>query len=593
MLHRGHRLHLSQTIDGDRTPPAGVLVVRLGQEIEVRRVPTSSLRAVLLGGVGEVGKNSTLFEFKDDLLLVDVGVKFPEPELHGVDLVIPDYTYVKQRSHLLRGIIFTHGHEDHIGALPYLIMQLDGVPPVPIYGTPLTLGLIEVKLREHGLLDRVQMFRVQSGRPFEVGGFEVEAIDVNHSVPGAVGYALTTEAGTCFHTGDFKFDPSPPDGKPTDRDALRRLGDRGVLALFSDCVRVEQPGWTPSERVVDESLAKIIEDAPGRVIITTFASNLDRLRRVALAAHRLGRKVGVAGRSMDANLHVAGELGYLEVPDDVWVDLRDLSAYDPARVVLLTTGSQGEPTSVLSRMAQGDHPLVRVMPEDTVVFSASPVPGNEESVSRSIDNLFRRGARVIYRAVHSGIHVSGHASREELKEMIRLLRPRYCVPIHAEYRMQYLYRDLAREEGVPDDRIIIADIGEVIDLKKDGAGRAGTVPSGSVLVDGLSVGGVTQVVLRDRGRLAADGVLIATIVVDRETGELVAGPDLVSRGFVDPAEADILEAARARVHRALERQPRGAPEYGFLVGKIREVLNGYVYDRTHRRPMIIPVVTEV
>jgi ribonuclease J len=554
---------------------------------------TTPLRAVLLGGVGEVGKNSSLFEWQDELLLVDAGVKFPEAELHGVDLVVPDFVHVGQRGHRLKGVLFTHGHEDHIGGLPFLLMQLEGIEPLPIFGTPLTLGLIRNKLAEHDQLERVVPYAIEAGKSFTLGSFEIEAVDVNHSVPGAVGFALHTPIGTIFHTGDFKFDPSPPDGKTTDREFLQRLGERGVLALFSDCVRVEQPGWTPSESIVNDALAKIIEQASGRVIVTTFASNLDRLRRVALAAHRLGRKVGVAGRSMEANLRMADELGYLDVPSEVWVELRELPSYQPEQIVLLTTGSQGEPGSVLSRMSMGDHPFVKVQPDDTVVYSASAVPGNEETVSKSIDNLYRRGAKVIYQAVHSGIHVSGHASREELKEMIRLLRPKYCVPLHGEYRMQVLYRDLAVEMGVPPENVLVADIGELIELSPEAAGLNGTVQSGSVLVDGLTIGGVTQVVLRDRRRLAEDGVIICTVVVDRETGELVAGPDLIARGFVDPAEADILDQSKQRVARALNRQPRGEADFGFLVGKIREILSGYVYERTRTRPMILPVVTEV
>lgn len=556
-------------------------------------MPASALRAILLGGVGEVGKNSTVFEFEDEMLLVDAGVKFPEEELHGVDLVIPDWSYVAERGHKLQGIIFTHGHEDHIGGLPFLLMLLEDVEAVPIYGTMLTLGLIRGKLREHNLMGRVVPYAIDAGQPFKVGSFEIEAVEVNHSVPGAVGYAIQTGGGTVFHTGDFKFDPNPPDGKTTDRDFLRRLGDRGVLALFSDCVRVEQPGWTPSETTVHDTLTQILEQAEGRVIVTTFASNLDRLRRVALAAHHLGRKVGVAGRSMEENLRTASDLGYMDVPDDVWIELRDLPNHRPEQLVLLTTGSQGEPTSVLSRMSRGDHPFVKVEPEDTVVFSASAVPGNEETVARSIDNLYRLGARVIYQAIHSGVHVSGHAAREELKEMIRLLRPKYCVPLHGEYRMLILYRDLAIEQGVPAENVIVADIGQVIALSQDGAGVDGTVQSGSVMVDGLTIGEVTQVVLRDRRRLAEDGVLICTAVVDRETGELIAGPDLISRGFVDPAMADILDEARVRIVRALERQTRGGANVSGTGTKMREVLSGYVYERTRRRPMILPVVTEV
>jgi ribonuclease J len=556
-------------------------------------VPPIPLRAILLGGVGEVGKNSTLFEFEDDLLLVDAGVKFPEEELHGVDLVIPDWTYVQERGHRLKGIIFTHGHEDHIGGLPFLLMLLEDLEPLPIYGTALTLGLIRGKLREHGQLARVIPYAIESSHSFRLGAFEIEAVEVNHSVPGALAYAVHTPAGTFFHTGDFKFDPNPPDGKATDREFLRKLGDRGVLALFSDCVRVEQPGWTPSETIVHESLTEILDEAEGRVIVTTFASNIDRLRRVALTAQRLGRKVGVAGRSMEENLRVAADLGYLDVPDDVWIDLRDLGNYRPEQLVLLTTGSQGEPTSVLSRMSRGDHPFVRVEPADTVVYSASAVPGNEETVHKSIDNLYRLGARVIYQAIHSGIHVSGHAAREELKEMIRLLRPKYCVPIHGEFRMQVLYRDLAIEEGIQPENVVVADIGQVIELTSEGAGFNGTIQSGSVMVDGLTIGEVTQVVLRDRRRLAEDGVLICSAVIDRETGELVAGPDLISRGFVDPAMADILDQARVRIVRAFERQPRGEADMSYTGTKIREVLSGYVYERTRRRPMILPLVTEV
>jgi ribonuclease J len=556
-------------------------------------VSASPLRVILLGGVSEVGKNSTLFEWEEELLLIDAGVKFPEEELHGVDLVIPDWMYVAERGHRLKGVLFTHGHEDHIGGLPFLLMQLGEIDPLPIYGTPMTLGLIRNKLREHGQLDRVVPYAVEAGQPFVLGSFKIEAVDVNHSVPGAVGFAIDTPMGTIFHTGDFKFDPSPPDGHTTDRDFLRRLGDKGVLALFSDCVRVEQPGWTPSESIVNDSLARIIEAAPARVIITTFASNLDRLRRVALAANRLGRKVGVAGRSMEDNLRTASDLGYLDVPEDVWVTLRELPSYRPDQIVLLTTGSQGEPSSVLSRMAMGEHQFVKVQADDTVVYSASAVPGNEETVSKSIDNLYRRGAKVVYQALDHGIHVSGHASREELKEMVRLLRPKYCVPIHGEYRMLMLYRDLAIEEGVAPENVIVADIGQVIEFTPERSGLHGMVPSGSVLVDGLTIGGVTQIVLRDRRRLAADGVIICTVVVDRETGELVAGPDLISRGFVDPAEAEILDQAKSRVTRSIERTPRGEADFGFLVGKVREVLSSYVYERTHRRPMILPVVTEV
>lgn len=552
-----------------------------------------ALRAVLLGGVGEVGKNSTLFEYDDQMVLVDAGVKFPEAELHGVDLVIPDFGYVTDAPDDLRGILITHGHEDHIGALPFLVMQLDRSEPVPIYGTRMTLGLIATKLREHKQLDRVRLVEIEPGQTMDLEPFRAEAVFVNHSVPGSVGFAIHTPVGTVFHTGDYKFDRQPVDGVGTDEAALRRLGDQGMLALFSDCVRVENPGWTGSESIVSENLEKLIGEATGRVIVTTFASNLARLRQVVHIAHRLGRKVAVAGRSMDQNLKVAADIGYLGAPEGALVDLRETANIPPEQLVVLATGSQGEPSSVLSRMAMGDHPNVRILPEDTVIFSAGPIPGNEETVARAIDNLYRRGAKVVYRAINEGVHVSGHASQDELKHMLSLLRPKFCVPIHGEYRMLVLYKELAAKAGVPPENVVIADIGEVIELTPDSIGLNGTVPSGSMLVDGLTVGDVTNVVLRDRRRLAADGVLIAAIVIDRESGELIGGPDLISRGIVDPRQDAILGEARDVLVDALEDVLRPEPSYGFLVGKIREVLSGFIYERIRRRPMILSVVTEV
>ncbi len=555
---------------------------------------SQSLQAVLLGGVGEVGKNSTVFEYQDQMVLVDAGVKFPEDELHGVDLVIPDFGYVTEAANSLVGIIVTHGHEDHIGALPYLLMQMERAAPVPIYGTPITLGLISVKLREHRMVDRATLVEIEPGRRFDLFPFEVEPVFVNHSVPGAVGFAIKSPVGTVFHTGDYKFDPKPVDGKRTDEAALRRLGDEGILALFSDCVRVESPGWTGSETSVSQTLERIIRQAHGRVIVTSFASHLGRLREIIHIANRQGRKVAVAGRSMDENLKMAAEIGFLDAPPGTLIELRQAQNLPSNQLVLLTTGSQGEPTSVLSRMAVGDHPHVKIIPEDTVVFSAGPIPGNEETVARSIDNLYRRGAKVIYRAIDEGVHVSGHASQDELRHMLALLRPRFCVPIHGEYRMLVLFKELAESVGMPVDSTLIADIGEVIEITPDQISKHGTVPSGSVLVDGLTIGDVTQVVLRDRRRLAADGVLIASVVVDRETGDLIGGPDLVSRGIVDPRQDAILEDARDALISALESvNNQEQPSYGFLVGKIREVLNAFIYERTRRRPMILPVVTEV
>jgi ribonuclease J len=412
-------------------------------------------------------------------------------------------------------------------------------------------------------------------------------------VPGSVGFAIETPAGTVFHTGDYKFDRQPVDGRGTDEDALRRLGDKGMMALFSDCVRVENRGWTGSETMVSENLEKLIGEAHGRVIVTTFASNLARLRQVVHIAHKLGRRVAVAGRSMDQNLKVAAEIGYLGAPPGTLIDLRESNNIPPSQLVVLATGSQGEPTSVLSRMAMGDHPNVRIIEEDTVIFSAGPIPGNEETVARAIDNLYRRGAKVIYRAINEGVHVSGHSSQDELTHMLGLLRPKYVVPIHGEYRMLVLYKELAVRAGVPDENVLIADIGDVIEISDEEIALNGTVPSGSMLVDGLTVGDVTSVVLRDRKRLAADGVLIAAIVVDRETGDLIGGPDLISRGIVDPRQDAILDEARDVMVTELKKMLRAEPSYGFLVGKIREVLSGFIYERIRRRPMILSVVTEV
>jgi ribonuclease J len=555
-----------------------------------------ALRISPLGGVGEVGKNSTLVELGEDMIIVDAGVKFPETELHGVDLVVCDYTYVAERIDRLLGIVFTHGHEDHIGGLPYLIMQIDPHDPIPIYGTPLTLGLISVKLKEHGMLGRVIQIAIREGQRARLGPFDVEPVGVNHSIPDAVGLVIRTPAGVLFHTGDFKFDPTPVQGRTTDNERLRQLGDEGVLVLLSDCVRVEQPGWTASEAGVREALEQLIGVAPGRVLVTTFASNIGRLCEVVRSAHKLGRKTGVVGRSMEENLRVARELGFLQVPDGSLVELRELNDLPPDKIVLLSTGSQGEPTSVMSRIARGDHPLVKIQPNDTVIFSASPVPGNEESVARSIDNLFRRGARVIYQMIDPRVHVSGHASREELRHMLDLVRPRYLVPLHGEHRMLWLLRELAVECGLQRENVFLTEIGDVVAFSGEGAQREEPIQSGSVLVDGLTIGEVTNVVLRDRRRLAADGVLFVSITLDRETGELLSGPDFVSRGFlqVDSDETDgLFEEARERVAAALEGGTARQPDVSYLVGKVRDTLNSFVYERTRRRPMILPLVTEV
>lgn len=551
------------------------------------------LKVIPLGGIGEVGKNSYVVEFGRDLLLVDAGLKFPEEEMLGIDLVIPDYSYVISKAHNLKGILISHGHEDHIGAVAYLLPQLGG--NVPIYGSDLALGLLDAKLKENGVAHLADLRPVKAGERIKLGRFRAEFFDVDHSVPGSFGLALTTPVGLLVYSGDFKFGESFPtkDG-PTDLAAkLADLGRQNVLLLMSDCVRIEQPGRTPPESVVAEALGKIFAEAPGRIIMTTFASNVARWRQAIDIAVRQGRKVAMAGRSLVDSVEVASRLDYLKIPAGTMVTLDETSRMAPNRVLLLVTGSQGEPTSILSRIAADDYRAIRLVENDTVVVAASPVPGNEETVARTIDNLFRRGARVIYSAIAENVHVSGHASRDELREMIELTRPAFAIPVHGEYRHMVLYRELAEETGMDPSRVLLPEQGDVLGFAPDFGEKIGQAPSGSVLVDGITVGEVTQVILRDRRRLAEDGVLIASIAVDAETGQLVGGPDLVARGFIRPEDSELLDKARDLLRKALKRRARGQAEYGYLVAKISDVLGPFVYQATHRRPLILPVVTEV
>jgi ribonuclease J len=553
------------------------------------------LRVILLGGVGEIGKNATLFEYEGSFLLVDAGVKFPEDDMLGIDLVIPNFEYVIEHADKLRAVVLTHGHEDHIGSLPFLIRQLPAANPTVLVGAPLTLGLADVKLAEHGLRDRVTYHEVYPEERHDFGPFGVEFIHVNHSVPDAVALAIRTDLGTVVHTGDFKFDPTPLDENPADTQRLAELGREGVLALMCDTTRVEEPGRTPSERLVGESLARIIERSPGRVILATFASNITRLRQVMGAAHQVGRKVAITGRSMVRNLEVAHEMGYAPEMHDVLIDLKDVRHVPASEVVLLTTGSQGEPASALARMAVDDHRDIKIAQGDTVILSATPIPGNEATVARTINNLYRRGADVVTRRRGTdteNIHVSGHASRDEIRDMISYVRPQYCVPLHGEYRNLIQFKGLAKELGVPDDHIILTDIGDIVEFRETGASKAGTVPAGQVLVDGLTLG-VTHAVLRDRHKLAEEGVLVVTLAIETESGRIIAGPNFINRGLFEEAEFQgLVDEAGNRVLRALGRMA-GEPEHSVIVAKIREVLDGYIYHHTRRRPMILPIITEV
>lgn len=549
------------------------------------------LRVIPLGGVGEIGKNATLVEYGDDLLMVDAGLKFPEEEMLGIDLVIPDLSFLREVAPRLRGIIITHGHEDHIGALPYILATID----VPVFATSLARGLISVKLKEHKLLGKREVTQIAANEQFELGPFTIEPFRVTHSIPDAVGYAIHTPAGTLVFTGDFKFDQTPACGPPPDFATIASIGERGVLALLSDCTRVEKAGYTPSERLIQGTFDQIIRDLPGRVIITTFASNIMRVQEALTVAHRHHRKVAMVGRSMENNCAIASELGFLKFPEDTVYSLDDVRRFPLDEVMLITTGSQGEPSSVLSRIASGDHRQIKAMPGDTVILSATPIPGNEETVARTIDNLMRMGADVIYEPL-ADVHVSGHASREELKLMLNLIRPRYCMPVHGEYRHLVLYRRLAAEVGIPTENVMLTEIGDVIQFDDEGVHKVDHHAIGSVLVDGVNVGGTTEVVLRDRQHLSHDGVLIVAITLDQTTGAIVAGPEVVSRGFIDPSlngDSSLIGQARDRVREAIEDAAASTVEYGFVVSKVKETLSDFVYKQTRTRPMILPVVTEV
>lgn len=549
------------------------------------------LRLVPLGGLGEVGKNMMVVEYGDDIVIIDVGVMFPDDEMYGVDLVIPDTSYLTDKKHRIRGILITHGHEDHVGSLPYVLPMLD-FPPV--YATRLTHGLISVKLKEHKLLEKTVINVIGVGDQVPLGEGVAEFFRVNHSIPDAIGIILHTPVGTLLHTGDYKFDYTPVDGKPADLGTLGRIGNEGVLVMLGDSTRVETPGYTLSERVINESLDKIFANAPGRILIATFASLISRIQQIIDTAERYDRFIALVGRSMQNNVQMAIELGYLNVPKGMFIRAEDVNKFDPEQVVIICTGSQGEPTSALTRIANQDHRLISIKPGDTVILSATPVPGNEKMVHRTINSLFRQGADVLYQGI-SNVHVSGHGAQEELKLMLSLVRPKFFVPVHGEYRQLILHAKLAASLGIPEENIVVAEDGDVIEVAPDAIKLAGHTASGNVFVDGLSVGDVGQIVLRDRRALSQDGILIAVLTIDKETGQPIAGPDIVTRGFVyvrDSEEllADARECVLASVH--------GLPghnnsDWSFVKDKIKHTLSEFLYERTHRCPMILPVVMEV
>lgn len=549
------------------------------------------LDVTFLGGLGEVGKNMLVLASGDDMIVIDAGVGFPEEDMFGVDLLLPDITYLRQNADRVRGIFITHGHEDHIGALAYLLEAVNA----PVYSTRLTQGLLRNRLRERKMLDRADLRLIvpEEDPRITAGCFTVECFRVSHSIPDAVGFAIETPVGLVVHTGDFKFDQTPVDGRLTDMAKLGELGRREPLLLISDCVHVESPGTTPSERVVEQTFDDVMRRASGRVIVATFASNISRVQQVLTTAHRHGRRVACVGRSLQNNVRVALELGYLTPPPDTLIRVAQAAQLPPEQVVYVCTGSQGEPMAVLSRIARGDHKEIRIQPGDTVVISATPIPGNESSVYRLINQLFKQGAEVIY-AAHAPVHVSGHASQDELRMMLNLVRPRFVLPFHGEPRHLYLYADLARSVGIPDERIMIGEVGTVFRFDGETAEIVGSVPSGTVYVDGLSVGEAGDKTIVDRRLLARDGVLLIVVTIDRESGQVVAGPEIVGRGFLpDGVGTAFLTAARDHLSQVLGQN--GHTSHGRLAATraIHETVQSFVYQQTRRRPVILPVVLEV
>ncbi len=548
------------------------------------------LRLVPLGGLGEIGMNMMVYEYGEDIIILDCGVMFPGEETPGVDLIIPDTTYLDDRKDRIRGIFLTHCHEDHIGALPYFLRELD----VPVYGTCLTLGLIQPKLKEHKMTGSVELIEVKPRDVVEAGAFMVEFVRMTHSTVDCVGMAVHSPVGTVFHTGDFKIDPTPVDGKGMDFYTLSRLGDEGVLLLLSDSTNSEREGFTLSEKEVGDTFDQIFRDAAGRIIATTFASNIHRIQQLIDMAVKYKRRVVFAGRSMVNNTRIAGDLGYLSIPSGLQATFGDLTHLDDDEVLVITTGSQGEAMSALARMSFDEHKQVEIDKGDTVIISARVIPGNERSIARIINNLYRLGAKVYYEKV-SEIHVSGHASQEEQKLMINIIKPKFFMPIHGEYRHLVTHAGLAERTGILRKNILVSENGDVIEVTRDGLEKVGHAPNGRVFVDGKGVGDVEDAVLRDRKHLAADGFCIVTVGIDRHTGEIIRDPDVTSRGFIFEEEAeDLLVQAEQSVKSSLEAMPANLrTDQQEVQEVVMTALKRYLYKQTSRRPMILPVIIEL
>ena len=560
---------------------------RSKQSKEPKKTP---VKIIPLGGLNEIGKNMTVFECSNDIFILDCGLAFPDADMPGVDIVIPDFTYVERNHDKVRGIVITHGHEDHIGGLAYLLKKVN----VPVYATRLTIGLIEGKLKEQGLYGKVSLNVVEPKKTVKMGCMAVEFIKVNHSIPDSVGMAIHTPAGVIVHTGDFKVDYSPIDGKIIDLARFGELGNRGVLALMADSTNAERPGYTHSEKTVGASFDNLFKKGEGkRIIIATFSSNIHRVQQIINCAVRYGRKVAVFGRSMINVINTAIDLGYLDVPDGVLIDIEMMNRYESERIVLITTGSQGEPMSALTRMAMNDHKKVNITPLDFIIISATPIPGNEKFVTRVVNELMKSGAEVVYEAMYE-VHVSGHACQEELKLMLALTKPKFFIPVHGEYKHLKKHADLGKQMGLPSENVIIAEIGNVIETDGSRMSVVSQVPAGRILVDGLGVGDVGSIVLRDRKHLAQDGLIIIVIGIERATNEIVAGPDIISRGFVYVRESEeLMDEARMLLTSTLSAcSAAELKEWNTLKGKMRDALSDYIYQKTKRSPMILPIIME-
>ena len=548
------------------------------------------LKIIPLGGLDEIGKNITVFEYKNEIIVVDCGLSFPEDDMLGVDLVIPDVTYLVKNKERVKGVIITHGHEDHIGGIPYLLKQIN----VPIYATKLAAGLISNKLEEHHLLRSTDLRIVNPGDVIKFDEMQVELIRSSHSIPDSVMLAITTPAGVILHTGDFKIDYTPIDGQLMNFGRIAELGNKGILALMSDSTNSESKGYTMSERSIGEVFEKLFINCTKRIVVATFASNVHRVQQIVNSAVKYGRKIAICGRSMVNMINTACELGYIQCPENTFIDIDMIGSYTDDKLVIITTGSQGETMSALTRMAAGEHRKVKITPNDLIIISANPIPGNEGHVSKVIDDLMQIGAEVIYSALMD-VHVSGHACQEEQKLILALARPKYFIPVHGEYRHLIAHSETAQLMGIPKENIITLENGKILEINEYGARFNGTVPSGRVLVDGLGVGDVGNIVLRDRQHLSQDGLIIIVLTMDSSTGEVIAGPDVISRGFVYVRESEnVMDEVKNVVRVEIKKcEENGIRDWGTIKSNLKENLRGYVFAKTKRNPMIIPIIMEV